>query len=233
MRLWKLTFLFLLIPLSLEAQTFKGRILTQEGQSVLDCYVLLLSLDSQIIRYDLPDTAGYYQVKLEDSSHNKVILRCQGLTYNSVIKTVDISDAKDTYSVDFELTEKKVFLDEVIVLSEKIAITVKNDTTIYDVSKYKKAEDNRLISVLERMPGFQVNKETGLILYKGKPIETILFDGDNLLGKAYSVGARTVPTDIVEEVEAIEDYHEDKYEKGLKKSDKVAISSSPYKTDTF
>ncbi|WP_456375950.1 hypothetical protein [Lutibacter sp.] len=182
------------------------------------------SATNEIINYAIPNDKGEYFININDNKLTLIRIKCQGLAYYTKIKSIEINEKIDTYETNFSLTEKENKLDEVIVISERIAIKIKNDTVEYVVSKFKRVEDRKIINVLKNMPGIQVDERTGLIQYKGKPIETLLLDGDDLFGKGYSIGARNISSDLVDKVEAIEDYHDNKLKKGLKKSDKVVIN---------
>ncbi|MCB9081209.1 MAG: hypothetical protein H6555_05820 [Lewinellaceae bacterium] len=57
-------------------------------------------------------------------------------------------------------------------------------------------------------------------------METLLLDGEDLFGRGYSVGVRNIPIKIIDKVEAIEDYHTNKLEKGLRRSEKWRLTLS-------
>ncbi|SNR14373.1 TonB-dependent receptor [Tenacibaculum jejuense] len=209
----------------LSAQSFRGIIKNVKGEIVNDCYILLLNAETkEIIEYTIPDSKGTYYIENKKKDIKKITIKCQGLPYVTQFKNIDIHKGLHLYTTNFNLILKDHQLDEVIVISKRIAIKVKNDTVVYDVSKFKRLEDRKVINVLKNMPGIQVDDKTGLIRYKGKPIETILLDGDDLFGKGYSIGARNISTEMVDKIEAIEDYHDNKLKKGIKKSDKVVLN---------
>lgn len=216
----------LLLSGSVFSQNFRGTITNSNGESVDDCYILLInSATDEIINYVLPNHKGEYSIDIKaDQALHHIKIRCQGMAYYPESKSFDIDKKTSTYRIDFKLTIRQNHLEEVVVVSDRVAIKIKNDTVEFDVSKHKKVDDKRIINVLKNMPGIQVNEKTGLIQYKGKPIETILLDGDDLFGKSYSVGAKNISADLVDKVEAIEDYHNNKLKKGIQKSDKVALN---------
>lgn len=217
--------LFFHIHPSLVAQNFQGVITNASGKPIDDCYVLIINMTTnEVLNYGVPDEEGKYHIEIEDSNASIIKIMCQGLSYNSQSTTVSLQNNINLYKNNFMLAVKEQKLDEVVVVSERVAVKIKKDTVVYDVSKFKSIEDRKIIDVLEKMPGIKVDERTGLIQYKGKPIETILLDGDDLFGKGYSIGARNISAGIVDKVEAIEDYHENRLKKGLKKSDKVALN---------
>ncbi len=213
---------------SLNAQIFQftGNISDTTGLPVTDCFIILIDQHSnEVLEFAIPDKNGIFQITIaENDSISNVKLQCQGLSYKLQEKRIALESGKSQYIHDFRLQKVTFNLDEVIILAEKIPVVEKNDTVIFDVSSFKQFDDKKIIHVLKNMPGFTVNEKTGLIQYKGKPIETILIEGDDLFGKGYAIGARTISTDVVEKIEAIEDYHPNRLEKGLTRSDKVVLN---------
>lgn len=228
-----ITLIIITLSNTVFSQNFKGVITNSEGNPIDDCYVLLMnSASEEIINYAVPNDKGEYFININNKNLTNVKIKCQGMAYNTQTQLLAIDKDLDNYIVDFKLTTKENKLDEVIVISERVAVKIKNDTVEYDVSKFKRLEDKKIINVLKKMPGIQVDERTGLIQYKGKPIETLLLDGDDLFGKSYSIGARNISSDLVDKIEAIEDYHDNKLKKGLKKSDKVVLNLK-FKKDKF
>ena len=219
------TLITLFFSSSLFSQIFKGIVKNNEEKPIDNCYILVLdAISNKILAYTIPSTNGEYSVVINDLKLTKVKIRCQGLPYVTETKSLIINTKINTYYADFNLKIKENKLDEVIIISKRLAIKIKNDTVVYNVAKFKRLEDQKIINVLKNMPGIQVNEKTGLILYKGKPIETILLDGDDLFDKNYSIGAKNIPSDLVDKVEAIEDYHNNKLKKGFKHSNKVVLN---------
>jgi hypothetical protein len=74
------------------------------------------------------------------------------------------------------------------------------------------------------LPGIEVNDKTGEITYKGKPIETVNLEGDNLFGFNYAIGTKNINVDMVEEVQVIENFSANPLLKGIDSNDKVALN---------
>ena len=215
------------------SQEFQGVITDVNSNPINNCFIIFINPDNnETIDYVILDDTGKYKISLKQLDTKSVIIKCQGATYVSQMKVFELNSNNRIYNVNFSLETKVNLLNEIIVISERVAVRTKNDTTVYDVSKFKRIEDRKIINVLKNMPGILVDEKTGLIKYKGKPIETLLLDGDNLFGKGYSTAARTISSDLVETVEAIEDYHGNKLKKGLKKSDDVVLNLK-FKKDKF
>jgi hypothetical protein len=207
------------------AQELQGIITDINSKPISDCYIILTNANNnETIDYVIPNNKGKYKILINNSIAKNVVIKCQGTGYIPQMKNIKIKTNEKVYEVDFLLDYKINVLDDIIVILEKVALKIKNDTVEYDVSKFKRFDDRKIINVLKNMPGIQVDEKTGIIQYKGRPIETLLLDGDDLFGKGYSVGARNISSDLVDKVEAIEDYHNNRLKKGLKKSDDVVLN---------
>lgn len=83
----------------------------------------------------------------------------------------------------------------------------------------KKAED-----LIDKLPGISVNKISGEITYKGKVVETVMLGGDDLFGGNYAIGTKNISVDMIEEVQAIENYSKNRLLKGIEDSEKVILN---------
>jgi hypothetical protein len=115
-------------------------------------------------------------------------------------------------------------LSPVVVSARQNPVQTKNDTTTFTLSRFKDGTENKLEDILKKLPGITVNAKTGQINFKGKPIETILIEGDNLLGANYSIGSKNIGANQVAEVQAIENYSDNYVLKGLEGNENVALN---------
>lgn len=207
------------------SQIFEGKIIDVDGNIVRDGYITLIDKkDNLLIDYIALNDKGEYRINVKSIGLLRVELSYQGLQFKKKSIIINIIYDKKNYYNDFVVDENIELLDQVILVAKKEKIRIKNDTTVYNISKFKKVGDKKIIDILKKLPGITVNDNTGQISYKGKPIESLLLDGDDLFGKAYSVASRNISSDLIESVEGIEDYHKNRLKKGLSKSNKVAIN---------
>lgn len=129
----------------------------------------------------------------------------------------------DTINIFLEKT-KDVYLQPVIVRSKQIPIKVIDDTTIYKIANYTDGTERKLEDILVKLPGIDVNRKTGEIKFKGKPIAALMLDGDDLFGKNYTVGSKNINASIIEGVQAIENFSENYVLKDFEKEENVALN---------
>lgn len=77
--------------------------------------------------------------------------------------------------------------------------------------------------ILKRLPGIEV-LEDGSIKAHGKPIESLLIEGENLLDDNYKVLSKNLDAKTLEEVQILDNYEENPIFKQLSNSEKVALN---------
>ncbi|WP_278353696.1 hypothetical protein [Chryseobacterium gleum] len=215
---------FLLCSECLFSQTISGIISSEEGNKLSFVNILVKeNADSEKIDQFTHTKNGFYSLVL-NKRYKKLYIVVNAANYETLIKEVDI-DNIEKISLDFILKKEKTkAIQEVIINQKKASFEIKEDTVTYDVSKYKDPADKKVQDVLKRMPGITVNEKTGEIKYKGKSVEAVKLEGDDLFGTNYTLGTRNINVDIVEKVEAIENYSDNHLLKGIESSDKVALN---------
>jgi hypothetical protein len=167
---------------------------------------------------------GNYQITLL-KSYKKIILEANALGYNTATKTIDNPEKGTTYNIDFALIKEQIKdIKEVVITSNKKPFIVKEDTVKYNVSSYRDGTERKIEDIIKKLPGIEVNEKSGEIKYKGKSIETVQLEGDDLFGSNYSLGTKNINVDMVEQVQAIENYSANSLLKGIENDDKVALN---------
>lgn len=100
--------------------------------------------------------------------------------------------------------EDAIALKEVTVKAEKVRQY--GDTLIYNVASYADKKDRSIGEVLARIPGFEVNSQTGQIKYEDKPINKFYIDGIDMLGSKYGVATNSVPQVDVGSVQVLKNH---------------------------
>jgi hypothetical protein len=217
---------FYLLIGTTNAQTdISGYVRNSLGENIIDCTVLLLKKDDDSdFKISFPDTSGFFQFKeiFPNTSYSLVL---QGISYYSdttFLVTGSSTDISPPLSIILESRDSP--LDTIYVTASMPKIIVNNDTIIFDASKFKGENDDRIVDVLENIPGITVNRQTGVIRFRNKPVETILINGTDVFRSDYNRAVKIISSDIVETVEVIKDYHPNHLEKGLFESQDVALN---------
>lgn len=145
--------------------------------------------------------------------------------YDEITKHVIINEKTEKLEINFILKKFQVEeLKEVVVLGKTPKFKVSKDTIAFKVEEYVDGSEMKIEDVIKNLPGVDVNTSTGEISYKGKSIETVTLDGDNLFGFNYTLGTRNINVDMVEQIEAIDNYSENPLLKGIEQGGKVSLN---------
>jgi len=220
-----ITLLIVCIKMPSFGQLFNGFVYAKDQKPATECNILAIDPSSgEVLQFSTPNQQGYYELKLAQLKTSSIYLRCQGLIYQTQTIEVVLNETKKEYQQNFYLESNTFNINEVVIISQKPKIVINNDTVSFDAAKFAQEQDVKVIDLLKRLPGIEVNDKSGQVTYKGKAIETLLIDGDDLFGSGYSIGVRNIPIKIIDKVEAIEDYHSNHLSKGLQRSDKVVLN---------
>jgi hypothetical protein len=223
--------LTILIPFSTNTQAQKeiyGYVNSKTGEAIEACTVLLFPQDpSNNFQLEIPNSDGYFHFDITTDSIPYVLV-VQGIAFYP--DTILLERFFDTSNLPltFTLFERISPLDTIYVSATAPKIIINNDTITFDAKQYRGENDKRIIDILENMPGIRVDRETGTITYRNRPVETILINGSDVFRSDYDRAVRIIGSDIIDKVEVIRDYHDNYLEKGLYKSNEVALNLKTY-----
>lgn len=221
-----ITFLFFLFIIKFSnAQSIQGIINDKDKNPIANASILLKnSINSnEIIQYSFSDFQGNYSIKLK-SPLDSLIIEINSLSFEPKIIVVNnIKNKTSPIIINVELQDRVTKLKEVVLNAVKKPIKVKKDTVVYRPDKFKDGTEKVVEDLLKKLPGIEI-ESNGLIRYKGKPISKLLLEGDDLFGMNYTIGSKNIDVDIVNEVEAIDNYIDNPLLRKIKDSDEVAIN---------
>lgn len=218
--------LLLLCGFFSEAQTITGTIIEYNSKKVIkSANILVKDLDNPEIILDFKVVYnGSFSFKLKELN-KPILIEIKSYGYKPYEFIIKNTTLLKNYKLNIILKKNTaITLDEVVVVSKK-KFEIKKDTIIYNVEAYKDGTERKIIDLLKNLPGIQLDNETGKIKYNGKSIETVLLDGDNLFGHNYTLGTKNINVDMVNSVQAIENYSKNYLLKDIKDNDnKVALN---------
>ncbi|MFT5847177.1 carboxypeptidase-like regulatory domain-containing protein, partial [Psychroserpens sp.] len=202
----------------------KGNIVDKTSlKPIPDVNILLKNMDGIILDYTSTDLNGNFNIKLP-AGFDKLIFETSIISHLTYRKEILTSNYINTnINVDISLEQRLTELEEVYIEGKKRPITIKKDTTVFNVNQFKDGTERVVEDLLKKLPGITVS-ENGNIKFKGKQVIRLLLDGDNLFDSNYTVGSRNINSDIIASIEAIEDYNTNPLLKGVKSSEDVAVN---------
>lgn len=236
----KFLFILLLIIITgqLKAQSITG--------SVMDIYDSPLPFASIVIKetefsekillFTKTNNNGKFSFTKEEIlllGKSDIYLEARLNNYVESTKQIIINEKIEKLEVNFILNKLQIQeLKEVVVLGKIPKFKVSKDTIAFKVKEYVDGSEMKIEDVIKNLPGVDVNTSTGEISYKGKSIETVTLDGDNLFGFNYTLGTRNINVDMVEQIEAIDNYAENPLLKGIEQGGKVSLNLKLKKNQT-
>ncbi|MCF6295087.1 MAG: hypothetical protein L3J25_05310 [Flavobacteriaceae bacterium] len=169
------------------------------------------------ITFAITDIKGQYRLNLRVATPYKIEISHLG--FSKLIDTVNITqDTKKTYT----LQESSELLEQVII-NQKMAIIVKEDTIIYRTDQFKTGEDRKLREVLKRLPGVEVDRD-GNVKVNGKKVTKLMVEGKTFFTGDTKLAVNNIPADAVDEIVVLDNYSEVAFLKGLIDSDQMALN---------
>lgn len=192
-------------------------------EPIKDANVLIKDLNNIILNYTNTDENGNYSLTLEPNL-NEFYIEVIILTHINLKQKFSINSLKENNFIkNFLLKERITKLEEVLIEGKKQPITIKKDTTTYNINNFKDGTERVVEDILKKLPGISI-KSNGQILFKGKAVTNLLLDGDDIFNENYTIGSKNISSDIIEKVDAIEDYNKNPLLKNIRKSQDVAIN---------
>ena len=200
------------------SQNIIGIVKDSNGIAIENATVFVWNSDQKqkLLGYYYCNEIGNFEISLK--INETVFIEITNINFQTFSKTVKSGD-----KISVILQKSDVILDEVIIKTEK-AIQVKKDSTFYDPKKFLNGTEKKIEDLLKKLPGITVNEATGQIKFKGKKITTVKLENDDLFGSNYTIGTRHISVDMVEQVQAIENYSDNSLLKGIEDSDKVVLN---------
>ncbi len=208
---------------SLKAQTIKGFITTNEADTLFIGNVLFKEAKNptSIQEFVIAKNGNYsYTFK---KKYDTLLVEVRSMGYLSQSKLIFNPQKDKIYQLDFVLPVDTMQLKAVTIQGSK-RFEQKGDTLIYEADAFLDGSEQKVEDLLKKLPGVEVDETTGAIKYKGKPVETVTLEGDNLFGQNYTLGTRNINVDMIEQVEAIENYNENPLLKDVDNGEKVALN---------
>ena len=205
------------------SQIIEGVVYTEMNEGLPQCNILIRDSQNpnQLLKHSLSNQNGSYSIAI-DSEVNEFILEFAKLGYDSESFHFKTSEMNEKTKLDVTMFESIVSLDSVFI-QRAARIQVKEDTVSYRATAFLDGSEQKVEDLLRKLPGIQVEAD-GLIKYRGKFIEKVLLDGDDLFDMNYTVGTKNMNVDIIDQVQAIENYSENSLLSGIEHTDKVALN---------
>lgn len=190
---------------------FRGQVVDDGDQTKLvnAAIVLLNSQDSILIDFTRADENGRFS--LNKPSEGKFLLLVTYPKYGEYNQHIDPTTPDDLGTIG--LSSIAHLLEEVLVTG-RIPIVMKGDTTEYDASSFAVEKNAKVEDLLRVLPGITVDAD-GKITAQGKTVEKVLVDGEEFFGDDPTLVTRNLRSDMVDKVQIFEKKSEEAERTGV------------------
>ena len=175
---------------------------------------------SSIIAFGASDVTGKFSINLPKAK--VVLIFVSSLGYETQRKVIE-SENGIFNAVHFYLATKNLILKETVVRANA-RVVERGDTVTFNADKFRDSTERNVEDLLAKLPGVDVDKNTGVISVQGKPIKKILLEGDDLTGRNYQLLSKNMGADVVDKIQIIDKFVENKMLHGLKRSEDKVIN---------
>ena len=203
------------------SQTLNGKVQNTLKEPISANILIKNSENKNLIsEFFKTDDNGDFTAVLEEN-YTKIYFEITAMGYEKIADSIISPSKNRTYNLNYILNEKITELQEVIVSQEKFEI--EGDTVSFNPRSYKDGTERKVEDLIKKLPGMEV-EENGSIKYRGKKVTSVQLEGDDLFGYNYAMGTRNISVDMVEQVQAIDNYSANPLLKGIENSEEVAIN---------
>lgn len=211
-------FFFLLFTCQMQAQSLiKGKVIDNETHQPLERAAVTLTRDSSstVYKYALTDPKGCFSFSVSEDAAWTVHVTYLGYQKES-------RPAQKGKEMTFQLKPEAISLKEVEIKGGRIY--GRQDTVKYDLSRFTSGKEQNIKEALKKLPGIDVNEQSGEIRYNGKAISQFTVEGMDVSGGRYNQITENLKADAVEKAEVIEHFQPIRSLRNKMPSDKVALN---------
>lgn len=199
-----LLFIINLHSLAVQSQTtLSGTIVGDDGKEVMAGVTLkLLNNKDSILTTTATNKSGFFVFnKLQPGGY---IVEVIHLGYQSQLHSLQI--AEKPIQVQYRLVLSEIELDEIVVTGRQ-AVVIKGDTLEYDATRFKTAEYADADELVAQIPGVELD-EDGNVKAQGEAVTRVIVDGKEFFSSDPRIALRTLPADIIDKVQIIDEKSE-------------------------
>ncbi|MBO9562718.1 MAG: carboxypeptidase regulatory-like domain-containing protein [Niastella sp.] len=211
-----------------QSQRFSGTVKDSAGLALPGASILLKYTlgNENKVQYSLSDSVGRFTFTFT-TAFTHTVLEITMLGFKKHTGPVNLQKG----DVEIRLSTAGSMLPSVVV-TNNLGIRVSGDTTTFSTSRFSNKNEQSVEDLLKKIPGFDVDND-GNIKFNGRQIEKVLIEGDDLYGRDFKMLTRNLSPDVVEQVQAIDNYNENPLLKGLVSTNQQVLNLKLKKKVTF
>lgn len=156
-------------------------------------------------------------------SHNEQLYLFVTSPNHYTFRTSITFENNPNLEVNFLLVPILNVLDSVKVTNSPI--WTRGDTTFYRIEDFKDGTEKKLIDIVKNLPDLEITTD-GNLLFKKKPIEKILIEGEDLFANKIKVLLNAFPAHVISQLQVLENQTNNKLLKGIDGQNKTIVNIS-------
>jgi len=179
--------------------------------------------DSALTAFTFSNAQGQYSITFTPLPI-AYYLRATHISFSTFFTAIDVSKAvHDSLQLNVKIVERGKTLENVVINSSMGPGGKYKDTLTLAAADLKTADVTKVQDLLAKVPGLAIDGN-GNISVKGIPIEKILIDGADITGQNYGVISRNLSANIIDSVQLIGNYEENRLKRNHQRNEKIAIN---------
>tara|TARA_R110002051_G_scaffold138637_1_gene211413 strand:- start:193 stop:2859 length:2667 start_codon:yes stop_codon:yes gene_type:complete len=201
-------------------QTFFGTVKDSLSVSLPNANVIAEPVqEGEQLKFAITDYQGRYKLRLEKNITYTIMVSYIGYFTKTKQIYVDFSSIEH----DFILLQKNEQLDEIVIISKYTPVMVKKDTLIYNVNAFTDGKEYKMIDVLEKLPGFEI-ESNGTVLVQGKKVSKIMVENKPFFGGGTKLAIENIPANALDKIEVIDNFNEVSFLKEVSDSKEMILN---------
>lgn len=212
----------------LYAQTLKITGIVSDSASrkgVEFAQIILYKADRKsIITFSQSKENGSYELQTT-ATGTPLWLAVRAFGYKSYFAEIPAVSQNSTLTYNATLAEEIAVIQEITVKAKLPGVAIQGDTTTYRADQFKTGTERNVEDLLKKLPGITVTDE-GDVYFKGKKVKKMLVEGDNLFDQDYKIGTKNISSNMVDKIQAIENFNDMPHLKGIVDANETVLNLS-------
>ena len=164
-----------------------------------DVFLYIVQKDNSIIKkFTKTNEKGVFSFEIQKNFFVNHEILVKSLRYETI--TLPLLQTQLFY--EFKLSEKPRILDEVVVKRDLLD-RKQGDSIKYKLKDFANLNDRKLEDALRNIPGLEIDG-SGTIKYQGMSLSNFYIEGDDILSKNYKIATQNFNTEIIDEIQILE-----------------------------
>ncbi|MDI9366124.1 MAG: carboxypeptidase-like regulatory domain-containing protein [Flavobacterium sp.] len=219
----KLIFIFFCVFISFQvfSQSKLEGIVIDSFNNPVDRATIQIKKSDLLLKTVLSDKNGNFFYLSNTDTTQKIKLIVSHISFKKQELEIDTKEWKFSKLKIVLNLSKENSLQEVVV--KALPINVNDDTTTYRLKAFTNGTEKTLEDVAKKLPGMIVNDD-GSLSFKGKRLTKILIEGEDLLSNKTKLLTKNFPADLLDNIQVIENYNDNKILKGFNQGDQTVMN---------